>query len=58
MCFQLSFEDCHTPSCPNIIWELIPYFGAQALNNLYHMNLIGSFRTNMCLNEINYEKYI
>ena len=23
MCFQLSFKDCHTPSCPNIIWELI-----------------------------------
>ena len=20
MCFQLSFEDCHTPSCPSIIW--------------------------------------
>ena len=34
MCFQL-FEDCHTPSCPYIIWELIPYsFGAQALIEL------------------------
>ena len=34
MCFQLSFEDCHTPSCPNISWERIHSFGAQALNDL------------------------